>query len=186
MKILKKMNIYLLLIFIFIIIIFSVVFSTAFFSNSTNIEGNITLKELDFSIYGDADENITVMPGDSTRIDCYIINSRDIDGINYDNLTNIYIRFNLSIKSNNNPIKFEITEENNDFIQINDTYYYTKEILPGEIIKIIKNINFDTEIDNSFNGKDIDFELTVEAIQSTNNAVSELWPEFSDYLNIKE
>ena len=172
----------LFLITIIFVVVILITLSTAFFSKSSSTKGNITLKELDFSIYGDSDNNIVVMPGDSTKIDCYVINSRDVDGNDYENLTSIYIKFNLIIKSENNLINYDITEENNDFIKIDDTYYYTKEIAPGDIVKIIKNINFDSNIDNSFNGKSIDFDLTVDAIQSSNDAIAELWPEFYNFL----
>lgn len=178
----SKKSVLLYLIIILVIITISIALTTAFFSKSSITKGNITLKELDFSIYGDSDDNIIVMPGDSTKIDCYVINSRDVDGNDYDNLTSIYVKFNLVIKSENKLLNYEITEENNDFIKIDDTYYYTKEIAPGEIVKIIKDINFDSNIDNSFNGKPIDFDLTVDAIQSTKDAIKELWPNFYDYL----
>lgn len=177
-----KKKVILFLIIILAIITVSLAISTAFFSKSSSTKGNITLKELDFSIYGDSGDNIIVMPGDSTKIDCYVINSRDIDGNDFDNLTNIYIKFNLIVKSENQIINYELTEENDNFIKIDDTYYYTKEIAPGEIVKIIKNINFDSSIDNSFNGKSIDFDLTVDAIQSTKDAIQELWPNFYEYL----
>ena len=100
----------LFLITIIFVVVISITLSTAFFSKSSSTKGNITLKELDFSIYGDSDNNIVVMPGDSTKIDCYVINSRDVDGNDYENLTSIYIKFNLIIKSENNLINYDITE----------------------------------------------------------------------------
>lgn len=179
----KQKSLILFIIFIFLISIFIFV-STAFFSKKSDIGGQITLKELDFTIYGDMDNNTIVMPGDTTKVDCYVLNSRDIDCNDYNNLTDIYVRFSLNMVCGKDIIPVDILQESDDFIFLNETYYYLNKLPAGEFVNIIKYIKFPENLQNTYNGKKISFELSVDAIQATNDAIMELWSEFYEYVNL--
>lgn len=180
-----KKKVIILSLSILIVISIIVAITTAYFSSKQNVGGLITLKELDFSIYGDMEDNVVVMPGDTIDVNCYVINSRDVDGNDYDNLAEIYVRFSLNLVSENTNLTFDILQDSEDFVFLNDTCYYINKINAGDMVNIIKQIKFPTTISNDFNNKNIYFELSVDAIQATDDAIMDLWPDFYQYLKNK-
>ena len=181
----KKKNIIIGFLITTICIYLLIFVTNAFFSNNISSSGDITLKELNFSLFGNVENNTSIMPGDTLNLDCYLINSRDLGGKDYENLANIYIKFNIIVESNNKEVLVDVIEDNDNFISINNEIYYTQKVVPGQVIKFIKAIEFSTNLDNSFSGQNVEFVVTVDAIQATNDAIMELWPEFYNYLTNK-
>lgn len=171
-----------LTLFIFSLISLSVASSYSFFSGKTTSQGTITLKELDFTVVGEDKEVLDIMPGDIIDIEYQIINARDKNGTDTDNLADIYMRFNLTLLAND-PINMQLTMNNaEDFQLINDMYYYLKPLKVSNIETLFNGFKINEEIDNSFQNQPISFMLTVEAIQSTQEALQELWPELYNIL----
>lgn len=173
---------FILTLFIFSLISLSVASSYSFFSGKTTSQGTITLKELDFTVVGEDKEVLDIMPGDIIDIEYQIVNARDKNGTDTNNLADIYMRFNLTLLAND-PINMQLTMNNaEDFQLINDMYYYLKPLKVSNIETLFNGFKINEEIDNSFQNQPISFMLTVEAIQSTQEALQELWPELYNIL----
>ena len=156
----------------------------AYFSYNQNISGEITLGELDFIVKYDDINFDSIMPGDEISTNICIINARDTNGTNYQNLVPIFIKFNIQLNVDTELLScFSIKFSNeNEFKVVNDIYYHLKTVSPSEVVNIIKSITIDKNLTNFFQGKDISLIITVDAIQATEEAVMELWPEIYNYL----
>lgn len=168
-----------LFIIVFSICVISVVTSTAFFSKNTSVTGDVTLGDLDFTVYADLTSATKIMPADTLECPVYLVNARDTDGINTTNLSPIYVRFSAELISNNETATQSLLVNNNDnFTVINDTYYYLNVINPADRIVLVDSFYFDENLPNSFSSKDAEIIITVDAIQGNIEAVQDLWPEF--------
>ncbi len=112
-------------------------------------------------LYNDGDEQ-SVVPGQVISLIPRITNSGDSS----------YIRAKLSYTSDNNNAKnvaeSYIDNSDKNWEKHGEYWYYKKMLEPGEKIDIFKNLTIPNDISNEYQGKILQLNIVVEAIQSEN------------------
>lgn len=161
---------------------FFLIFSTtfAFFFQNKSAGGNIKLSDIDFSVGTLGNKNTIVAPGSITNQSIFVSNSRDVEQNDFANLCDILFRFSLDIAIDN-QIDYDLEKyvsfaiDSKKFFQDGGTFYSLQKLVAGDATTIFDNIKFDSSIQNQYQGKDIQIVVSVEAIQSANQAYKELW-----------
>lgn len=161
-----------------VVVTFLTSFSIAFFSSVNNVGGTITLGELDFQIVDESTipTSNVILPGDVIEHSVKVVNSRDVNGTNFQNLSGILIRVTPNFFVNDELDDLFTSQVNTDDWVVNENiYYYKKAIMPSEEANILSGIKTSVNLDNSYQDKNLIVELIVEAIQYENQAYVELW-----------
>ena len=176
----RKKQLYIAIAF-FALIVFCVVFivSLAYFSNTKNAQGGITLGELDFCIFEDDKKIENILPGQTVYKKVYVANSRDKLQKNFSGLCNILIRFNVSIDGDDVPgnVKklVDVKLNSDNFVRGEDYIYFCDKIDVGQKIALFDQIEFGTGIGNIMQQKKIDVKVVVDALQAENGAYLDVW-----------
>lgn len=167
----------------FAILLLILALTTAYFSNQKSSSGQITLGELDFTIYENQNTFENVMPSQNIAKTVSIVNARNSSGTNYQNLCPIFFKFYVVVYVDNeidtnltNLIKPSFNSVQT-YTQSGEEFYYNNVLYSGQAVNLCDGIKFSQLIDNKYQDKTINFEFCVSAIQSQNNAYLELWPE---------
>ena len=175
----KKVTIAFAMAFLLFVVL-TIGISTAFFSNSKTSQGQITLGELDFCISATQTQNTTVMPNMFVGQAVSVSNSRNPDGSNYRNLCNILFKFSIFVTIDG-QIDYDIAEQldfyidSTKFIQSGNEFYYVGFLTAGQSQVVYSDIFLDGTIGNLYQGKEINFIISVDAIQAENGAYLALW-----------
>lgn len=164
--------------FVFVILIVSI--STAFFSSSATGQGQIALGELDFCIYSTDAQNSVVMPYMFVGQTASITNSRNQDGSDYQNLCNILFKFSIYVTIDGKVDKDIVDDidfyiNNAKYIKSQNEFYYLGFLTAGQSETIFNDVFLDSRIGNLYQGKEINFIISVDAIQAENDAYKDLW-----------
>lgn len=176
----RKKQLYIAIVF-FALIVFCVVFivSLAYFSNTKNAQGGITLGELDFCIFEDDKKIENLLPGQMVDKKIYVANSRDKFQKDFSGLCDILIRFNVSIDGDDVPADVkklvDVKFSSDDFVRGEDYIYFCNKIDAGQKIALFDQIEFGTDIGNIMQQKKIDIKVVVDALQAENEAYLDVW-----------
>lgn len=165
----------------FLILIVSLILSLAFFSNSKQSTGTITLGEVDFCVYDNVNLSSYVMPADTVPFEVSVINSRNISGTDTNNLADILLRYKIKFVLDNEVFLDEydlldcITADD-DLCTFDGEYYYLNSVLEvGQNINICDYVSFSQNMSNSFQNKLFEIVFEVDALQAQNDAYLEEW-----------
>ena len=177
----------------FAIILIIIAITAAYFSNQKTNTGQITLGELDFTIYSNQNSFQNVMPSQNIAKTVSIVNARNSAGTNYQNLVPIFFKFNFEAFVDNQKDDYLasliapsfISSQN--YTQDGAEFYYNDILDPGQAVNICDGLQFSHIIDNAYQEKSISIVFNVNAIQSQNNAYIELWLDApQDWIDIVE
>ena len=177
----KNERILISLFVVFLILIFSIIFSLAFFSNTKQSRGTITLGEVDFCVYDNVSFDGYVMPKDTIPFEVKVINSRNISGTNTTGLADILLRYKIGFVLDNEDYLNQynlidcITNDENLWIFDGEYYYYNAVLNVGQNINICDYISFSEDMTNEFQEKQFIIVFEVDALQAQNNAYLEVW-----------
>lgn len=175
----KKVTIaFVVVFFVFVLLLIGI--SSAFFGAQQTSQGQITLGELDFCVLASEPQNSTIMPNMFVGQSVSISNSRNENGSNYSGLCNILYKFSINIFINgtndeNLADELDFYIDNSKYIQSGSEFYYLGVLSPGQSVIIYNDVFLDAEIGNYYQGKQINFIISVDAIQAENEAYKDLW-----------
>lgn len=177
----------------FAIILMIIAITTAYFSNQKTNTGQITLGELDFTIYSNQNSFQNVMPSQNIPKTVSIVNARNSAGTNYNNLCPIFFKFSFDVFVDNekddylaNLIAPSFISSQN-YTQNGRDFYYNNILVAGQVANLCDGLQFSHIIDNAYQDKTISIVFNVNAIQSQNNAYLELWTDApQDWIDIVE
>lgn len=147
----------------------------AYFSRDKNVQGQIRLGDIDFSVFSNQIEINDIVPGDVFDNSVSLVNARDVAGRDKNGLCSIFVRYNLNEDINENVVA-PVFLSSNFWTKQGDTYYYNYPIAPGDSINLCDKIKFSEFADNSYQNSKIQLTFDVDAIQAENDAYKELWP----------
>ena len=161
-------------------ILLTVGMTTAYFSNNKTSQGQITLGELDFCISVTDTQNTTVLPNMFFGQTASISNSRNADGSDHQNLCDILFKFSIfvmidGIVDNDIAGQLDFYIDSTKYVRSGSEFYYVGYLSAGQSEVIYNDIFLDSTIGNFYQGKEIDFIISVEAIQAQNEAYKDLW-----------
>ena len=166
---------------VFLILIFSLIFSLAFFLNTKQSSGTITLGEVDFCVYDNVSFNGYVMPADTIPFEVKVINSRNISGTNTNGLADILMRYKIGFVLDDEEYFDQynlidcITNSENLWTFDGEYYYYNSVLNVGQNINICDYISFSENMSNEFQEKQFIIVFEVDALQAQNDAYLEVW-----------
>lgn len=168
------------LIFLALTITFGVIVSIASFSDTKNAGGSVQLGGIDFCVVLNGNANKTLLPGDKINASVVLLNSKDANGQNYQNLCPILVRYSVDVYADNvldNNLKqclnFLATD---DFTRSGDMFYCNLVIDKGQKVNIFGGAQVQTNLPNSYQNKAVSFVFNIDAVQAGYGAESELWP----------
>lgn len=169
-----------------LIIVIFLIGSLAFYSTSNDIRGTITLREIDFCMNNNVNQNQTIMPASTIPCNVYVINSRNVSGTNTRNLADFLLRFSIKYELNNevyenneNLISAE-TDITSNWTEYDGYYYYNHIVEVGQNISICDTLSFSSAISNEFQNCDLGIVFEVDVVQAQNDAYVELWDDAPD------
>lgn len=159
-----------ILIFIFVIeLLLGATF--AYFSSTKNINGTITLAELDFNVDCNFDENMQALPNSQVLSNFVLKNCKE-NG-EYKNLIDFYFRFKLNAIANETEIIVEPIFNNENWFKNDEFYYYINVVKQNESVNICNNVLIDKNTGNNVQGHMMEVNIVFEAIQT--DAVQDIW-----------
>ena len=172
---------FIFLILLAVAIIFSLIIGIASFSDAKNAGGSVQLGDIDFCVVFNGNSNKTLLPGDKINASVVLLNSRDENGQNYQNLCPILVRYSIDVYADNElddnlkkHLNFLATD---NFTQSGDMFYCNLVIEKGQMVDILSGVQVQTNLPNSYQNKAISFVLNIDAVQAGFGAESELWPD---------
>ena len=177
----KNMVLWLIFALILVFLLIVIIITTAYFSSHNTAGGNLRLGELDFSIYENRESFDDIVPSQTINKSLTIVNARNIQGTNVNNLCSILFRYSISVFINgvesaevNDKIKLEFNN-NQNYIFSNGLYYYNSVLNPSNTVNLCDAMTFSSDIGNSLQNQSFSIVFNVEAIQAENEAYKELW-----------
>lgn len=178
----KNSRLVAILTFFGIFLCFFLIFSTSFayFFQNRSATGNIQLSDIDFCVgVSDAQDQI-VLPGSETKQEIFVANSRDAGLTDYDKLCDILFRFSIDVAVDGQidyglEQKVNFSIDSTKFFRDGGIFYSLYNLPAGKAITIFDKVKFDETIQNQYQSKNVQFVISVEAIQTANQAYKELW-----------
>ena len=153
----------------------------AYFSSVNIAGGRITLAELDFTVCeNNANSSVFVSPGESVAKSVSVVNSRNQTGDDCQNLCSFFLRFNYEILIDESTDSFAnqnitLSIDSGEFVEYDGYYYHIGSLSAGERVDLFGGVNFGFELGNYYQSKRVDIVLNVDAVQSENDAIDEVW-----------
>ncbi len=165
----------------FAILLIIIAITAAYFSNQKSSSGQITLGELDFTLYENQSNFQNVMPSQNIAKSVSIVNAKNASGTNYQNLCPMFFKFSLDVfvdEERDDYLANLITPSfisSNNYTQSGKEFYYNNVLNQGEVANLCDGLQFSHIIDNQYQDKSLNIVFNVNAIQSQNGAYLELW-----------
>ena len=109
-----------------------------------------------------------------------IINSRNVQGTNTNNLGSLLFKYRIEvyvddeIDDNLSQLIMPIVS-NNLFTESNGEYFYNDVLNVSEYVDLCQSLNFSVQIDDTYQDESIYITFLIDAIQAENGAYLELW-----------
>lgn len=167
----KRNFLFVITVILLIVLLSLISISVAYFSSQKNINGQITLGEVDFILNADFDNSMLATPNAKVLCDMVVYNKKE-NG-EFENLIPIYLRFKISAVSNDVLVQVDPIFNQNNWYYDGEFYYYKKIIYKNESVDICDNVLIDKNTGNNVQGNKMEINLLFEAIQY--NAANDLW-----------
>ena len=181
----KKTNTKDLAIFVCILLVAIVfdliIYSFAFYYNTSTSTGTITLGEVDFSVVEENKQEILAFPNISISKIVSIGNYKNNDKTNYKNLVDIFFKYQMQIYVDgqfDEDLTKLVTLNSDNFYRDENTYYFCDVLEAGEQVDLFQSISFSDKIGNDYQDKQIQLKLNIDAIQSKFDAYKEAWQDY--------
>ncbi len=145
--------------------------TTAYFTDADDAsEAKFSMVEVGVSFVGNPAKSPMRVHVDNHEVNCFIENSGSND---------IYLRVKPKGETRLDDGRILHRPADKSWVKGEDDYYYHTRILePGEVVEFAMKVDFDTWEEVIFPD-----DLEVEAIQASNNAMEETWPDNPILLN---
>jgi|LGOV01.1.fsa_nt_gb hypothetical protein len=171
-------------IIVFSVMIATFTFSYAYFGGTSLAVGDITLGGLEFQILNslsniDTEEENLIMPDEVITNAITILNTRDILGLDVEDLPSIFVRVKPILKLDNiykNNFLFIQLSSPENWIQGGDDFIYSVvKLVPGASVQFNDYFVLSYLVDNSYQNAEVYLGVEVEVIQAEIQAYQDVW-----------
>ena len=158
-----------------------IIYSFAFYYNTSTSTGTITLGEVDFSVVEYNKQEILAFPNISISKIVSVGNYKNNDKTNYKNLVDIFFKYQMQIYVDgqfDEDLTKMITLNSDNFYRDENTYYFCDVLEAGKQVDLFQSISFSDKIGNDYQDKQIQLKLNIDAIQSKFDAYKEAWQDY--------
>ena len=158
-----------------------IIYSFAFYYNTSTSTGTITLGEVDFSVVEDNKQEILAFPNISISKIVSVGNYKNNDKTNYKNLVDIFFKYQMQIYVDgqfDEDLTKMVTLNSDNFYRDENTYYFCDVLEAGKQVDLFQSISFSDKIGNDYQDKQIQLKLNIDAIQSKFDAYKEAWKDY--------
>ena len=175
----EQISIVIIILIATILLCLLVVFSVAYLNVKNDLGGVIAVGDISIFVERENEDQTSIVPGADISQNVTVFNARKRD--DFDKLCPVLLRFDINVLVDgilDDTLYQYITPifaNMSDFTQDGKLYYYNDVLSPGESVNICKSLHFDNQIGNVYQGKSVQVNFVVDAIQSQNGAYLEEW-----------